>query len=149
MTAHVRINSKEFEKKIKRKIKGLQNRRSYYAQAVVIVDRWIIKNFETEGQAVGGWQPLADSTLLARQRGYGDYVKSSSPRILQNKRDLKGKWKHMSTARFAKIQSGVEYGKAHNYGYKHIPKRQILPDEKHVMPKLKKLLGLWIRKVFK
>lgn len=153
MTAHITMNSREFQRDIKKILKTLDDRRSFFAQAVALTDKMIQDNFQQEGAVLqsGGWAPLAPSTMRAREMGWGEYVASGNPRILQNTGQLKSQWKHLWTARFGKIQSGKIYGTTHHYGDKsrNIPARPILPDEKHLMPKLTKLLSLWIKKAFR
>lgn len=149
----ITIDDHKFQKRIKKIIKRLDDRRSFFAQAVAATDKIIQDNFQKEGELLqpGGWKPLAPSTKLARQKGWGEYIASSSPKILQNTGQLKGQWKHLWTARFGKVQSGKIYGTTHHYGdkSKNIPARPILPDEKHIMPKLVKILSLWIKGTFK
>jgi len=153
MTAHISVNDKEFQRRIKKILKTLDDRRSFFAQAVTVTDKMIQKNFEEEGKLLqsSGWAKLAPSTERARKEGWGEYIASQNFRILQNTGALKDNWKHLWTARFGKIQSGVVYGTTHHYGNKkmNIPARPILPDEKHLMPKLIKILSLWIKGAFK
>lgn len=154
MTAHISVNDKEFQRRIKKILKSLDDRRSFFAQAVVATDKMIQENFEQEGKLLQDgtkWAKLAPDTERARKEGWGEYIASQDFRILQNTGALKDNWKHLWTARFGKIQSGVVYGTTHHYGNKkmNIPARPILPDEKHLMPKLMKILSLWIKGVFR
>ena len=109
-------------------------------QALAIVDKWIQKNFEHEGKDAmsGGWEPLSARTLLARKRGYGDYVKSGNPKILQNKGTLKARWKHYASERTSYIRSMVDYGIYHHKGTGHLPERRIVPTDKQIRPQLRK-----------
>ena len=109
------------------------------AQAIAIVDRWVQKNFEGEGKLAmggGGWKPLSAATLLARAEGWGQYVKSKTPKILQNKGALKSRWKHFYNSNTGKLQSQVDYGVAHDEGKGSLPTRRILPLDRQIKPKL-------------
>lgn len=159
MTAHITINDRDFGRAIKKTLKKLDDRRSFFAQAAVVADKMIQDNFRQEGALFeeGGWTPLALSTKLGISRtargGAGKKAVElrKAPKILQDKGKLKSQWKHMSTARFAKVQSGVEYGAYHHYGSpkRNLPKRQILPEKKDIMPKLWKLLQAWVKGIIK
>jgi len=149
MTVHMTIDSKRFNKRMGKIMSNMENRRSLYAQAVVIADKWIQDNFKFEGALAqeGGWKPLKAATLARRRKGKG----KGSPKILQDTGQLKSRWKHQWTARFGKIQSGVIYGTTHHEGYKplKIPARPILPTEEQLMPKLIKLAELWVNGAFR
>lgn len=116
-------------------------------QALAVVDRWIQKNFDGQGKLSmggGGWQPLSARTLLARQKGWGDYVKSNNPKILQNKGNLKNRWKHYASERTSYIRSTTDYGIYHHKG-EGVPKRRITPTQKQIRPQLKKHYRWFIR----
>lgn len=126
----------------------LDDRSKLNARAIVVLDRWIQKNFDTEGQlAVGGWQPLSPSTLLARAKGWGNYKhhKSASPKILQDTGKLKTNWKHYYDKRRAWIRAGVIYAVTHQEGLGNVPRRPLIPTKKQIMPALKKIYGEFIR----
>jgi len=126
-----------------KKQKKLKERQRLNAQAVVIVDRWIQKNFQSEGGPQGGWEPLKTSTIKGRKRG-GD-------RILQDTGILKSRWKHLYTPEKAAVMSGVDYGVYHDSDKprKKLPHRKILPREKQIMPLLlkiyKKFIGMTLK----
>lgn len=131
-----------------KKQKKLKERQRLNAQAVVIVDRWIQKNFQSEGGPQGGWEPLKTSTIKGRKRG-GD-------RILQDTGILKSRWKHLYTPEkaavmSAAVMSGVDYGVYHDSDKprKKLPHRKILPREKQIMPLLlkiyKKFIGMTLK----
>jgi hypothetical protein len=51
---------------LERKRTALQHRGNAFHQAVIVTDRWVQKNFQTEGQMAypgSGWKPLAQSTI--------------------------------------------------------------------------------------
>lgn len=125
--------------------KGMKKRRTVNGRAVLIVDRWIQKNFQSEGEKVGGWEPLAESTILARRTST---KKRKGNKILQDTGQLKTRWKHYWSHKYAKITSNVPYAVYHDSDKPrkgNLPRRQILPDAKHIMPQLKKVYNHFVK----
>jgi phage gpG-like protein len=153
------VNAKQFQASIRKKAKLLKRQGGTggpYHMAVIYLDRWIQKNFDHDGRdampETGGWKKLSDVTLLARKKGWGDYVKDSAPSILRNRGTLKKSWKHDYNNRRAIIEnyatakgSTYYYGVAHDEGKGRLPERRILPKEKQVSKKIKEIFGHWIR----
>ena len=145
-------NEASFNRSMERIKKSISDREKVNAQAVVIVDRWIQKNFESEGEPFGGWTPLSPVTIAMRTRN-----KEGNVRILQDTGQLKTRWKHLYDEKTAAIQSGVPYATLHNNGgwtkfggsLVRVPKRQILPEKEHIWDKLKKLFSADLQKKLK
>lgn len=114
-----------------------KNKRNY-ARAAVIVDRWIQKNFRSEGGEVGGWEPLAKSTEATRRVGR---KKDKGHKILQDTGQLKTRWKLNWNHKRAIVKSGVNYGHYHDSkeSRRRLPRRQILPDEEHIIDPIRKI----------
>lgn len=134
-----------------RRKQNLQNRTRLNAQAVATVDRFIQKNFESEGSLTHegtGWAPLAASTIAQRKRN-----KSGSVKILQDTGSLKSRWKHLYDAKRALVASSMGYGTQHDKGMPHrkppLPQRRILPREKHIMPMLLKIYKKFVQVAIK
>ena len=127
---------RKYMSKVNRK---LSDRRKANMRAIVVIDRMIQKNFASEGKTfAGGWQSLAPATVARRRKG--------SRTILQDKGDLKKRWKHTATNRIGKIESGVPYGKPHDEGLGHLPKRQILPKVKDYAPEVLKVYDNFVER---
>jgi hypothetical protein len=126
-------------------------------EAVIVLDRWIQKNFQGEGDLSGGWAPLAPSTIarrLAEKRTVAATKArsaqgrpSASIKILQDRGWLRSRWKHFFNASIGKITSAVDYGDYHDSDKprKHLPQRKILPRKKDVMDQLMKLYGHFVK----
>lgn len=125
------------------RLKKLNNRRSTNAKAVIIVDRWVKKNFEREGRPVDGWKDLSPVTIAARRKG------GKGAKILQDTGNLKNNWKHYWDSKKAHIRSGASYAVYHDSEKTrdNLPRRQILPDEKHIRPDLIKVYGKFVGRV--
>lgn len=133
-----------FTMRMKRRKERLANRRIMHKRIIVELDKWVKKNFEKEGQLAypgKGWEPLKAQTILAKKKGWGDYVATSKGMILHNKGFLKSKWGHNFTKRGASYFSKVEYGPYHHKpsSKSDLPERRILPTEKQFRPTLKKM----------
>ena len=48
-----------FQKAMAKRQQNISQRRTVNARAVTVVDRWIQKNFKSQGGNVGGWKPLS------------------------------------------------------------------------------------------
>ena len=122
----------------------LANFRSANAKAVVVVDRWIQKNFQQEGKLAypgGGWQKLSPATIAMRRKGkkskFGD-------KILQDTGRLRNEWKKQWTTKSGLIQASMPYAADHEFG-RGVPERRILPTEPQIMPELLKVYGKHVR----
>lgn len=156
-TAFKIVNLSQFTRRIRAKARKLEDRGRRggpFHRSVIFLDGWIQKNFKSDGQlamGAGGWQPLAPSTVKARERGWGYYKpKTSSAQILRHKGFLMRRWKHDYNDRRAVIENfathkGFYYGPAHDEGTGRLPERRILPQKKQVEPQIAKIFGKWIR----
>jgi hypothetical protein len=156
------VNQKQFQASISKKARLLKRQGGTggpYHMAVIYLDRWIQKNFDSSGKMAmggGGWKPLADSTMRAREKGWGYYKpKTANPQILRHKGFLKSRWKHDFNNRRGIVESYATakgstyyYGVAHDEG-KGVPERRILPQEKQISKKIKEIFGFWIRSSMK
>lgn len=145
----------ELREALESKKVAMQHMGNTLHKSVILIDRWIQKNFQTEGQLAypgKGWQPLAASTIASRlgqtrvKRAAEKKGKSSSDatlKILQQNGWLRNRWKHYWDNRQAIVQSGVDYGIYHDSSEprKKLPERKILPTEKQIMPELIKIFG--------
>ena len=137
---------KTLQRRMSKVGKGLKDRRKLNARSVVLVDRWIQKNFQQEGQLAypgTGWQKLSPVTIASRRKGKG------SVKILQDTGQMRSRWKKFWTSKFAKVQSGVPYSEKHHEGLGHIPERRILPTEAQIKPDLLKLYSNFIKTLIK
>jgi phage gpG-like protein len=160
-------NIDQIRSSLDKKLIAMKDRGNALHQAVIVVDRWVIKNFESEGQLAypgQGWKPLARSTIEGKERAWGKamkgkgYTKSglitkklankiAGNKILQDRGWLRSRWKRYWNNEFAIVQSAVDYGIYHDSDAprKHLPERKILPTDKQILPQLRKLFNLWIR----
>lgn len=124
------------------KIKAnLSQRRTANARAIALIDGWVQHNFKSEGEKVGGWAPLKESTIKGRRRNKSGLVK-----ILQSNGELRRNWKHIVDDDNAILQSGVDYGHYHNKGTSKMVQRQILPTKKEAWEIIRGIYEALIKK---
>lgn len=143
----------KFRSRMARKKNKLGNMKSIYAPAVAVVDRWIQKNFQSQGALAGDgkkWAPLAAATIRGRRKSkkaLSRKVKAArkaagsggSVDVLQDKGNLRIKWKHAWGRDSVAVQSGVPYGMVHQVGSKKkgIPQRRVTPLKRQVAKQIK------------
>lgn len=124
------------------KIKAdLSKRRTANARAIALVDRWVQENFKGEGEKVGGWAPLKESTIKGRKRNKTGLVK-----ILQSNGDLRRRWDHIIDDDNAILRSGVDYGQYPDKGTSKMVQRRILPTKEEAWKLVKVVYEDLIRK---
>lgn len=131
--------------RIDKSIKKLGNRKKANASAVAYIDKWIQKNFASEGEPVGGWAPLSAATQAMRRTGKKG---TKGNKTLQDTGALKTRWRHFYNRKIGKLTSAVKYGIFHHAEKRNntsLPRRQILPDNKHVEQKLLQIYGHAVR----
>ncbi|OQC26286.1 MAG: hypothetical protein BWX71_01555 [Deltaproteobacteria bacterium ADurb.Bin072] len=117
-----------------------------FKRSAAVIDGWIQRNFREEGGKVGGWAPLADSTIESRMRRRN---KTGAIRILQDTGTLRMKWKHTWSKNHVAVVSAVEYGIFHETGTSKMPQRRILPTMEEIWPSIEKLFDEHIRRALK
>jgi len=143
------VGMKALQDSLTSKARKLENRRKVNAQAVALTDKWIQKNFQTQGRLAHpgtGWKPLSPVTLMMRRKGP---KKTGRVMILQDTGTMRSRWKHFWDTWVAKIQAGVDYAYKHHYGKEGLPVRRVLPTEKQIGPDLKKLFAKFVRNILK
>jgi len=143
------IGIKQLQKHMDSRVQKLQNRKTVNAQAVAVTDRWIQKNFQTQGKLAHpgtGWKELSPVTIAMRRKGP---KKTGRIMILQDTGTMRSRWKHYWDAWIAKIQAGVNYAYKHHLGKDNLPVRRILPTQKQIGPQIKELYAKWARKILK
>jgi len=143
------IGIKQLQHHLDSRIQQLNNRRAVNAQAIALTDRWIQKNFQSQGKLAHpgtGWKELSPMTIVLRRKGP---KKTGKIMILQDTGTMRSRWKHFWDAWVAKIQAGVDYAYKHHFGKEGLPVRKILPTQKQIGPEIKKLYAKWCEKILK
>ena len=122
----VTIENKYVLKKIQDVKDKLKAREGINRKALVLLDRWVQKNFQTQGKlAMGeGWKTLSPVTIMSRQEKH--HSKSTNWKILIDTGTMRSRWKMFADAEIASLESGVDYAIKHHKGWE-VPERRILP----------------------
>jgi phage virion morphogenesis protein len=111
-----------------------------------MVKNTISESFENESSPFGSkWQPLKINTAKAKAK------RGASSKILRDEGNLADRWlvsvEDDGVSISNNIQSkGYAYGKAHQFGTKHMPKRPFLPidDNGNLEPRLLKTIDSYL-----
>lgn len=90
--------------------------------------RWVVKNFDTEGSFVGGWEPLAESTIQ-RRRGHSTKILKDTGQLRQSY-DIFGTRGLDIKRNSVSVGSKKIYAAPHHYGFRNVPARPQLPTIK-------------------
>lgn len=114
--------------------KGLYTKKPYQKVAAFL-DRWVQKNFSSEGKlATGqGWQPFSKYNRRA--------LRDPSAKLLQDTGRGRSSFQPFYNVMNAGIGSKLHYMEKHHEG-KGVPERPILPKRKQVWPDVKKILSM-------
>jgi len=119
----------------------LRDLRSAHARSMLVIEKWILKNFETEGElATDGarWVPLKQATIERRRHGKNKAL-AGKVMILQDRGYLKTHWKPFYSPWKVAYQSMEDYGIYHDKGSGRLPQRRIIPRQYQVRAALRKV----------
>jgi len=125
---------------IRRRIAGIMNLTVPNAQAGVMLDAWVQRNFNAEGGLVGGWTPFVRGGRRLRGGGF-----DASAKLLQDTGALRASFRPFWSARQVGIGSDIPYSRYHEFGTTRAPARRMLPSEREIMPQLMRIYDRWTR----
>lgn len=113
----------------------LKDNVSAFKKVAILLDRWVQKNFRTEGGNVGKWQRFAQGGR--RVRGGID----TSAKLLQDTGRLRVSFTPFASRDNAGIGSDVVYSEFHNFGVPgKLPQRRMLPVSREIFKEAKKII---------
>lgn len=104
------------------------------AKVSIMLDRWVQKNFKTEGKNVGGWKKFK---LGGRPDKKGKI--DTSAKLLQDTGRLRASFKPFADANKAGIGSSLDYAPVHEKGI-GVPIRRMLPQHADVEKQARRLI---------
>ena len=132
-------------KKVERRLKKARNRmkdsRSPFKASSIILDRWVQKNFKSEGKSAGGWKAFAPDNKRK--------LLDPSAKLLQDTGRLRSSFIPFAYINNAGIGSNLKYSKPHEEGLGPLPPRRMLPERDDVWPDIKKIFTKHILDSFK
>lgn len=114
--------------------KGLYNKKPYQ-KASAFLDRWVQKNFSSEGKLATGQGWTAFSKYNARA------LRDPSAKLLQDTGRLRSSFQPFYNVFNAGIGSKLHYAEKHEEG-EGVPERPMLPEKKQVWPDVKEILNM-------
>ena len=148
-----------------RKRRGMDGmRKNAHRDMAIMLDRWVLRNFKTQGRTVGGWQPFAVYCVGGprspyRKRkvcGKGRIVGQGKRRrldksamLLQDTGKLRSSFKLFYSAANAGIGSALEYAEPHEEGQGPLPQRRMLPLHSEVQRDIIRIYQKHIKKVLR
>jgi len=125
----MRVNPKlsKVNQDLQRAASGISNLSGVHRAAAALLDKWVQRNFETEGGNVGGWKPFAAGGR------WKNGTLDTTAKLLQDAGTLKSRFLPFSSNKNAGIGNDLPYSKTHELGQGLLPARRMLPrssDEK-------------------
>jgi phage gpG-like protein len=111
-------------------------------QVAAFLDRWVQKNFKSEGGSVGGWTPFK----LGGRRIKGGGIDRAA-KLLQNTGALRASFRSFWNSKDAGIGSEIFYSQFHEEGTSVLPTRRMLPTRSDVIDDVVRIHELHVRKI--
>lgn len=136
---------------------GLRNDSVVMRQVAVFLDQWVQRNFQGEGDKVGGWKPFKYGGRVINKKGAKAqsiethrYVDSSA-KLLQDTGVLRHSFLPFIRKGIAGIGSELPYAKTHEEGVAEskLPQRRMLPKTAEVQVDVRDILDRWLVMVVK
>jgi phage gpG-like protein len=117
----VKYEGKELERAIRKLSKEIDFEAGHREVAIAL-DAWMRRNFQGDGAMVGGWAPLAPSTIKRKEKAGKTKMLYWSGRLFQSFYATGSKREAVAGAR-------VPYARYHQEGTSRMPARPILPTK--------------------
>lgn len=130
--AHATV--KQVQDRQRARLEKLQQLNVPLTRASIFLDRWVQKNFKTEGGNVGGWLPLKAGGRYVKNQGF-----DSAAKILQDTGRLRASFSPFSTKVNAGVYSDLDYSEIHEKG-QGVPERRMLPQWVEVRSDVNKIM---------
>lgn len=112
------------------------------ARVGATLDQWVQRNFEGEGELVGGWAPFARGGRWLVGVGL-----DTSAKLLQHTGRLRASFEPFWDKHEVGIGSDLSYAIYHEKGTSTIPRRRILPEWREVKTSVMKIYNEHIAKL--
>lgn len=136
----VRPTLAQVRKRLALRMKKLSKLNHPNKKISIFLDRWVQKNFRSEGGAVGGWLPLKAGGRWIKGKGL-----DATARILQDTGRLRVSFLPFADMKNAGIGSDLPYSKKHEKGEDGLPVRRMLPKSREVMKDARKIYDKHIK----
>jgi len=134
---------------------ALKETKTTFTKISIFLDRWVQKNFKSEGDSVGGWQPFKiggrrksrrhDKRFNVKKRRVKGSGIDTSAKLLQDTGRLRASFLPFASKKIAGVGSDLPYSKTHNKGI-NVPQRRVLPVDKEVEEGAEKIMNAHVKK---
>ena len=123
--------------------KALKNLGPAHQQMSIWLDRWVQRNFKTEGGKVKGWKPFKYGGRLMP-----DGSIDRDAKLLQDTGRLRASFKPMWGKDYAGIGADAPYSIYHELGTRHLPIRRMLPNatDKEVNHAIRRIYNMYLNR---
>lgn len=111
---------KAVQKRLTRFLERMKDRTAANREVSIQLYSWFARNYDTQGASVGGWAPLAESTVREKQR-------IGKTRMLIRSGQTRASFAPFYTAENAGVGSESEIARFLHEGTKRMPARELLP----------------------
>lgn len=132
----------ELHERLKTARKEVTNLKHPHGRAAVFLDRWVQRNFKTEGGKVQGWEPFAAGGRKKKGKPL-----DTTAQLLQDEGILRASFLPFANRRNAGIGSDLPYAEPHEEGWGHLPQRRMLPKEREVQADIVDIFEAFVQKV--
>lgn len=126
-------------KKYREAIKSLEDSGPTFKKIAVLLDRFVQKNFKSEGGKVGKWKKLK----AGGRKKKGKPLDTTAV-ILQDTGRLRISFRPFTMKNGAGIGSDLPYARPHNEGKGALPKRRMLPLEREINKEVREVLNKYV-----
>ncbi len=140
----VRPTLAQVRKKIAIRMKRLAKFNHPHKKIAIFLDRWVQKNFKSEGGKVGGWAPLKAGGRWAKGKGL-----DTTAKILQDTGRLRVSFLPFANMKNAGVGSDIPYSRKHEKGEEGLPVRRMLPKNREVMKDVRKIYDKHVKESIK
>ena len=113
---------------VRRRIRRLPDLTAPNARIAAFLDSWVQRNFQTEGENVGGWTPFALGGRWIPGVGL-----DTSAKLLQHTGEMRASFRSFYDDSDVGIGSDLPRSRYHELGTETIPRRRILPEREEVL----------------
>lgn len=113
------------QRKLTRFLRDMADRTAANRQVALQLYGWAIRNFDQEGALVGGWKPLAESTVREKER-------IGKQKMLVRTGELRQGFESFHSKDNAGIRNRAPHAEYHHEGGIRLPRRRLLPPREVV-----------------
>lgn len=117
--------TKKLQNKFRKLAASIKNRKPLFNRIGVQLLNAISENFQQQGHEGTPWAPLSQRTIAGRRN-----KNKSSIKILEDTGELRRSFASEATDAQVRVGTKKIYAPPHEYGYKNIPERRMLPSKK-------------------